>query len=104
MQELVARISKLGVDYDQAHAKDMERLEKSNAPCMIAFRSSGQKEPAFRGSVLASARLRARQVRANVSYPYTCLFLPRPGPTFTALSEKVLEVGLKTVHSREIEQ
>ncbi|CAE7247197.1 unnamed protein product [Symbiodinium necroappetens] len=30
-QELVARISKLGVDYDQAHAKDMERLEKSNA-------------------------------------------------------------------------
>ena len=34
VQELVARISKLGVDYDQAHAKDMERLEKSNAPCM----------------------------------------------------------------------
>lgn len=30
-KELVARISKLGVDYDQAHAKDMERLEKSNA-------------------------------------------------------------------------
>ena len=31
LQELVERISKLGVDYDEAHAKDMARLEKSNA-------------------------------------------------------------------------
>jgi len=29
--ELVERISKLGVDYDKAHAEDMERLAKSNA-------------------------------------------------------------------------
>ena len=31
LQELVDRIKKLGVDYDEAHAKDMERLEKSNS-------------------------------------------------------------------------
>lgn len=30
-QELVERISKLGVDYDKAHAEDMDRLAKSNA-------------------------------------------------------------------------
>ena len=29
--ELVERISKLGIDYDKAHAEDMERLAKSNA-------------------------------------------------------------------------